>query len=878
MSKTLIIAEKPSVARELAPLVGATQRRAGFLEGPDHLVSWAVGHLVGIAEPEEQDPAWAGRWTLDQLPMLPPRFRLRVLPETADQFAVLRRLLTDERVTGVINATDAGREGELIFRRIYLMAECGKPVRRLWASDMTEEGLRKSLARLLPDAEKRNLGLASFARAEADWLVGMNYSRLFTVKTGGLVSVGRVQTPVLCLLTARRREIEQFVPQDFWTVEGVFTPGGGKGRAAHDAGAAPDAAPDASSDAGPDTSPVASPDTLAADAPDSFPAVWHRPPELRETRVDSEDEATAIAAACTGREGVVESVVSKAGTQQPPLPFDLTTLQREANTRFGLSAKDTLAHAQALYETHKLITYPRTDSRHLTKELFAEILNHFRAIHHLYPDETMLAVARIKSGKIKFPCVDDRKVTDHHAIIPTARKGDPARLSQPERQIYEMICRRFIAAFCAEAKFATSTVTVKVGEHAFIARGKVFKEKGWLAVEPWRAAEDTPLPPLRKGAKLHTDDIRRVTRQTKAPAHYTDASLLAAMETAGKLVEDEELRQAMKERGLGTPATRAQVIETLLQRGYVGRHGKRLIASDRGMQVAEVIEALLPDVASPELTGTWEKALKDMEAGTATYPQFMHGIRESVWNGVHRIKRVGGRNLDRLLDTASERYARTPDGLCPLCGGEVRETPRGWGCTGQPPAPSGKKRGKAANGDDGAGQDAERAKRGAKKADAPNGGPDAAPDGGENSGTASPTANGGRCPFILWRTSFGRELDEPTARELLATGRTAQAMDFTSRQGKPFRAHLVLKGGRLRPEFVPDGPRPAPQRTAEQATPGSPDAPAAASPSIPGGGAPTAASGTLPETPVTPATPDPSEAPDTVEAPGTPEAHPGTDS
>ena len=438
MSKTLIIAEKPSVARELAPLVGATQRRAGFLEGPDHLVNWAVGHLVGIAEPEEQDPAWAGRWTLDQLPMLPPRFRLRVLPETADQFAVLRRLLTDERVTGVINATDAGREGELIFRRIYLMAECAKPVRRLWASDMTEEGLRKSLARLLPDAEKRNLGLASFARAEADWLVGMNYSRLFTVKTGGLVSVGRVQTPVLCLLTARRREIEQFVPQDFWTVEGVFTPGG-KGRAAKDGEAAPNAAPGATADASPDATQDTH--TPASDAPDSFPAVWHRPPELRETRVDSEDEASAIANACTGREGVVESVASKAGSQQPPLPFDLTTLQREANTRFGLSAKDTLAHAQALYETHKLITYPRTDSRHLTKELFAEILNHFRAIHHLYPDGTMLAVTRIKSGKVKFACVDDRKVTDHHAIIPTARKGDPARLSQPERQIYEMICQ-----------------------------------------------------------------------------------------------------------------------------------------------------------------------------------------------------------------------------------------------------------------------------------------------------------------------------------------------------------------------------------------------------------------------------------------------------
>lgn len=808
MSKILIIAEKPSVARELAPLVGAAQRRAGFLEGPDHLVSWAVGHLVGIAEPEEQDPAWAGRWSLDQLPMLPSRFRLRVLPETADQFAVLRRLLADERVTGVINATDAGREGELIFRRIFLMARCEKPVRRLWASDMTEEGLRKSLARLLPDAEKRNLGLASFARAEADWLVGMNYSRLFTVKTGGLVSVGRVQTPVLCLLAARRREIEQFAPQDFWTVEGLFAAGASASRPA--LGNAASAAP-----------PGAVPDT--ANAEGTFPAVWHRPPELRETRVDSEDEAAAITTDCTGREGVVRAVSSKAGSQQPPLPFDLTTLQREANTRYGLSAKDTLAHAQALYETHKLITYPRTDSRHLTRELFSEILHHFRAIHHLYPDGTMLAVTRITSGTFRFACVDDRKVTDHHAIIPTARKGDPTRLQPAQRQIYEMICRRFIAAFCAEARFSTSTVTVHVGAHAFIARGKVFKEKGWLTVEPWRAAEDTPLPALRKGAKLRTEELRRVKRQTKAPTHYTDASLLAAMETAGKLVEDEELRQAMKERGLGTPATRAQVIETLLQRGYTARQGKRLTATDRGMQVAEIIEALLPDVASPELTGAWEKALKDMEAGKGTYPQFMHGIRKSVWHGVHRIKRVDGRNLDRLLDAAAERHARAPDGLCPLCGGEVRETPRGWTCAGQPPPPAKTVRGKPAadasgaeDGEDGARGQPRRANRGTGKTEAR--------VAGRDNGTAA-AATGGRCPFIIWRATFGRELDDPTVRELLACGRTARAMDFTSRQGKDFQAHLVLKGGRLRPEFVSRGPRAPAHQTSAHSSGKAPDNP-----------------------------------------------------
>lgn len=717
MPKTLIIAEKPSVARELAAVLGARNRRGGYIEGPDHLVSWAVGHLVGIAEPEEQDPAWAGRWSAEQLPMLPPRFKLSILPQTADQFAVLRNLLNDDNVGDVVNATDAGREGELIFRRIYMVAGATKPVRRLWASDMTEEGLRKSLARLLPDAEKRNLGLASFARAEADWLVGMNYSRLFTIKYGGLVSIGRVQTPVLCLLADRRHEIEHFTPQDFWTIEATFTR-----------------------------------------EEDRFAGVWHRPPDLKETRVESSGEADAIANACTGQEAVVAAVQSRAGTQQPPLPFDLTTLQREANTRYGYSAKDTLTYAQALYETRKLITYPRTDSRHLTSELYGEILAHFRAIHHLHPEETLLAVDRIKKAKgaKAFACVDDKKVTDHHAIIPTARRGTPADLPEAERRIYEMICRRFIAAFCPEAKFSTSTITVEVASHTFIARGKVFKERGWLMVEPWRTAEDNPLPALRKGNKVHVEAVGPVKRQTKAPAHFTDASLLAAMETAGKLVEDDELRLAMKERGLGTPATRAQIIETLLARGYIAKQGKKLIATDRGMQVAEIVTTLLPEVASPELTGQWEKRLKDIEAGTDDYPTFMRSIREAVWKGVHRIR---DRNIDALLRRAAARHSRPPDGRCPLCGGEVKENTRGWACTAK-------------------------------------------------SGTSG-------CPFILWRQMHGHTMDEATVRELLTTGRTEAAFDLESRQGKQFRAKFALEGGRIRLDFVRDNRPLAP--TAPQA-------------------------------------------------------------
>lgn len=738
VTKTLIIAEKPSVAREIAPLVGARGNKRGYLEGPHYVVSWAVGHLVGIAEPEEQNAEWSGRWTVEQLPMLPPKFKLQVIASTSDQFGVLQNLLNRDDVTDVVNATDAGREGELIFRRIYLVAGCAKPVQRLWANDMTEEGLKKSLANLLQDAEKRNLGLAAFARAEADWLVGMNYSRLFTVKTGGLVSIGRVQTPVLCLLAERRRDVEHFVPQDFWTVEGTFTAKGKKAGKAQG-------------------------EEENKEKAESFKGVWHRPPDRKETRVESGQEADIIANACVGKEGVVESVEGKAGTLQAPLPFDLTTLQREANNRFGYSAKDTLATAQALYETRKLVTYPRTDSRHLTKELFSEILKHFRSIHHLYPDETMLAVGRIKGGagakKVNFACVDDKKVTDHHAIIPTARKANVESLTPQERNIYDMVCRRTIAAFCPAAKFSTSTMTILVGAHPFIAKGKVFKDKGWLVVEPWRTAEDAPLPALKKGSAVLTDDIAPVKRQTKAPPHYTDASLLAAMETAGKLVEDDALRLAMKDRGLGTPATRAQTIETLISRGYVFKQGKKLITTDLGMRIAETVTTLLPELASPELTGQWEKRLKDIEQGKDSYPLFMRSIRESVWHGVHAIK---PRDLRPLLQSIAQKHTRPADGNCPLCGSKVVSNARAYQCSAR--------------------------------------GGNTDKQSGANSNKSIDKSSG--CPFMIWKTMSGATITEEIARELLASGKTMQTLDFTSKQGKPFRAHLVLEGGRVTFDFV----------------------------------------------------------------------------
>lgn len=614
MPKTLVIAEKPSVGRELAAVLGVRGRGDGFLQDDKHVVTWAVGHLVNIAEPAEQNTAWSGRWSMDQLPMLPPRFVLGVLPNTAKQYDLLRRFLQDDDISCVINATDAGREGELIFRRIYLLAGCSKPIKRLWANDMTEKGLHKAFARLVNGEEKRNLGHAAFARAEADWLVGMNYSRLFTLRAGNLITVGRVQTPVLKLIVDRRREIEHFVSKDYWTVEGQFEQTG-----------------------------------------QSFTATWFAPPDYKDSKIWDQKDGQEVIDQCCGQTGRVFSVEKKKGRQKPPLPFDLTTLQKEANARLNLSAQQTLGIAQDLYEKRKLITYPRTDSRYLTKELFLECLENLRAVYAHFPEIAQKAAANIQAGK-KFECVNDKKVTDHHAIIPTALKANPRNLSENEWAVYEMICRRFAATFMDDAVFDSSVIWIEVGTHRFRATGKIFRDRGWLEAEPWRAAEDNPLPAVSKGAPVTVPQLSLSPHKTKPPAHYTDATLLAAMETAGKLVEDEELREAMKERGLGTPATRAQIIETLLSRKYIAKDGKRLIATDLGCWAVDVVCAMIPHVASPEMTGDWEKRLKEMEQGEYAYKVFMHQVREMVASGVRNVKSSPTR-LPRCPITSERRVA-----------------------------------------------------------------------------------------------------------------------------------------------------------------------------------------------------------------------------
>lgn len=434
---------------------------------------------------------------------------------------------------------------------------------------------------------------------------------------------------------------------------------------------------------------------------------------------------------------------SKPGTQRPPLPFDLTTLQREANVRFGYSAKNTLALAQSLYEQKKCITYPRTDSRYLTKEVFGEILKSLRAIYHHLPDIAQKAADRITEKKYKFSCIDDKKVTDHHAIIPTTKKVDKGQLSPEEWNVYDMVCRRTIAAFLSEAKFQTSSVRINVKEERFIAKGKIFKERGWMCAEPWRSAEDAPLPSLRKGTRLDVVDMKSVTRQTKAPPHFTDASLLGAMETAGKFVEDEAMKDALKERGLGTPATRAQIIETLISRGYVTKEGKKLIATDQGREAAEVVSGMIPDVASPELTGNWEKKLKDIENATLSYAQFMREIRELVQRNVERVR---SKNVSALILASRARVQRPLDGNCPLCGAKIEESEKSFRCS--------------------------RHRR----------------------------AEGG-CPFVIWKKIAGTDITAAMVQELLTLGRTTQSHSFISKAGKTFIARVKLENGRTSFDF-----------------------------------------------------------------------------
>lgn len=583
MSKKLIVAEKPSVARDIARVLGVKERGEGCLVGGEYVVTWAIGHLVSLCEPGEVDEQWK-KWRMADLPMLPEKIPLKVLPGTKDQFAVVKGLMLSKEVDRLICATDSAREGELIFRYIYQKAGCKKPVERLWISSMTDAAIRQGFAELKPAAFYDSLYESARCRSEADWLVGMNASRAFSLAYNAHLSVGRVQTPTLNLIVKRDLEIERFVPADYWEIRADFG---------------------------------------------DYEGLWENP-GTKDTRCPTEGEARAVRDAVAGKDAeVVESRVERKKVPPPQL-YDLTSLQREANKKLGYSADRTLKLAQSLYETHKLITYPRTDSRYLPDDMKPKIAETLKKLPPAYAP--FVNAPALDWGMQSKRFYDNAKISDHHAIVPTDKTADSSKLTRDEALLFDMIARRLIAVHYPYYEYEAAKVVTRVGEHRFRSNGAMPVVEGWRALYRGDKPEDRepPLPLLSVG------DARRVQKasvkkcQTKPPAPHTDASILNLMENAGRDIEDEALREQMKSSGLGTPATRAATIERLIEVGYARRRGKTIVSTEKGRQLIAVVPE---QIASAVTTGKWEKFLsdlagqKDAEGRAAKSERFMSGIR-----------------------------------------------------------------------------------------------------------------------------------------------------------------------------------------------------------------------------------------------------------
>ncbi|MDW8308631.1 MAG: DNA topoisomerase 3 [Verrucomicrobiales bacterium] len=671
--KALIITEKPSVAADIAKALGGFKKGKEFYESERYLLSWAVGHLFELAVPaalKEQD-----KWALDKLPIMPEEFDLAPRERMSGRVKVLCQLLNDPRVTEVINACDAGREGELIFRYVVQYANCRKPIRRLWLQSMTPEAIREGFAHLRTDAEMQPLAQAARSRNEADWLVGINATRAFTLRLSGgrgstVTSLGRVQTPTLAIIVEREQKILEFKPREVHEVHATFqAPAGGY------TGRWFDEQFDKAEDEFARTRRLLA--RLGLDLPDAAArlqaehgSLWdeHR----HAARLWHREIAEAIRRRCEGREGVVELEEKKPSSQAPPQLYDLTTLQREANNRFGFSASRTLKIAQDLYEKHKVITYPRTDSRCLPEDYPATVKATLRKL-----EPTPLgAFARkvldqdwVRPNKRVF---NDAKVGDHFAIIPTGNLVP--NLSHDEQAVFDLIARRFIAVFYPPAQYELTTRITRVEGEPFKTEGKILVAPGWLEVYG-REAQDKPeenLPPLSQGERVRTERVEIQTDHTKPPPRYTEATILSAMEGAGKLVEDEELREAMKEKGLGTPATRAAIIETLLKAHYLVRHGKELQPTAKAMQTISLLKKAVPELTSPEMTGEWEFRLRQIEHRQLSREEFMRDIRKLTEEIVREAKHF--HPDEHVPDSA-------PFGRCPKCGQPILERFKSFTCT-----------------------------------------------------------------------------------------------------------------------------------------------------------------------------------------------------
>jgi DNA topoisomerase III len=734
MSKTLVVAEKPSVARDLASTLPGSFKQSKdktHLEADDYIVTWAVGHLVGLAPPDEYDPKLK-KWRFADLPILPDHFKLIPNDErSAKQMRAIHRLMADDEVETIINACDAGREGELIFAYLYDLAPVHKPVQRLWLSSMTKTAIKDAFEHLRPGAELKSLEEAARSRSEADWLVGMNATRAASIRLraafDGAVSLGRVQTPTLALVARREEEIRNFVPEPYWLVEARFEATGERRYTGRYLGG---------------------------------------------KRLPSEDEAKTIVDAVRGQAGEITKLEKKEEREQPQLLYDLTSLQRHANSMYGFSARRTLAAAQRLYEEHKALTYPRTNSRFLTGDMIPEIKPTAEQVGHNpgYAPAARFVVEldSLPLGRV----VNDAKVTDHHAIIPTNSDHDLSKMGQDELKVYDLVAKRFLAVFHPEAVFERTRVETTVREQVFRTSGRRLMEAGWRSVygelsEGDRSDDDSGgdqlLPRLEQGEGVQTREVELMRKETQPPRRFSDASLLGAMETAGKEVEDAELREAMKDSGIGTPATRASIIERLVDVGYIERDGRALVATEKGIQVIRLLGE--HKLTSPELTGSWERRLRLIEHAEDTRPAFMQDIKKFTTETVQE--------LDKLKGVQIERAKLGP---CPICGREITENRKGYSCWSR-----------------------------------------------EDPG----------CGFVIWKKKAGKSLPVSVAKELIESlrlsresgedpgvGRTEKAVTgFRSRAGRTFRAKLRLEQtdeGKWRVEFDEEWAKEPPKGESEE--------------------------------------------------------------
>jgi DNA topoisomerase III len=722
MGKILVVAEKPSVGRDIAAALPGAFKEAkdkSHIVGDEFVITWAIGHLVGLADPDAYDEKLK-KWRFNDLPILPPKFKLVPNDDRAKkQLNVVHKLMKDDEIDLIVNACDAGREGELIFAYLYETSGVKKPVKRLWLNSMTKKAIEEAFGHLRDGQEMRLLEEAARSRSEADWLVGMNATRAASIRLrfafDGAVSLGRVQTPTLALVVKRELEIRAFVPEPYWLVEAKF---------------------------------AASRERLYSGR------------YLGGKRIP-EDEAKKIVSDSAGQPGEITKLEKKEEKEQPELLYDLTSLQRNANVLFGFSARRTLAAAQRLYEEHKAITYPRTSSRFLTSEMITEIQPTANMVgrnsKYQKAAEYVTRLDKLPLGRV----VNDARVEDHHAIIPTKAEHDLSKMGPDEARIYDLVTKRFLAAFHPEAVFERTRIETTVVTHVFRTSGRVLLVPGWKSVYGEEADRgpkeddsggDQLLPSLEPGESVETRHVESLRKETQPPRRFTESSLLGAMETAGKDIEDADVREAMKDSGIGTPATRAAIIERLLQVGYIEREGRALHATDKGVQVISLLGE--HELTSPELTGKWEKRLAEIEHGTDTRPAFMEDIVKFTTDTVAE--------LDKLKGVKIERANLGP---CPICGRDVIENRKGYSCWSK---------------------------------DDPG------------------------CGFVIWKKKANKILPPSVVKELMATRKTEKPVSgFRGRSGRTFSAKLKLEQneeGKWRVEFDEDWAREPANQTKTEAS------------------------------------------------------------